>query len=76
MSGYKGNNIVDPIAAPTLNQHREAILHEFMAPRDSYVSSHREDGEEPELDAGPGTRHKRCKDQRRIKFEHGLRRIS
>jgi CoA:oxalate CoA-transferase len=52
MTGYMGNNIVDPIAAPTLNQHREAILHEFMAPRDSYVSSHREDGDEP--DSTPG----------------------
>jgi CoA:oxalate CoA-transferase len=48
MSGYMGNNIVDPIAAPTLNQHREAILHEFMAPRDSYVSSHRDDNGEPD----------------------------
>ena len=50
MSGYKGNNIVDPIAAPTLNQHREAILHEFMAPRDSYVPSHREADDEAGLD--------------------------
>ena len=74
MSGYKGNNIVDPIAAPTLNQHREAILHEFMAPRDSYVSSHREDRRRARLDSGPG--HQRCKNKRRIEFEHGLRRFS
>ena len=52
MSGYKGNNIVDPIAAPTLNQHREAILHEFMASRDSYVPSHRDGDDEP-TDADP-----------------------
>jgi CoA:oxalate CoA-transferase len=43
MSGYKGNNIVDPVMAPKLNQHREQILHEFMASRDAYVSSHGED---------------------------------
>jgi hypothetical protein len=48
MSGYIGNNIVDPVAAPTLNQHREAILHEFMAPRESYVPSHADDPEESE----------------------------
>jgi hypothetical protein len=29
--------------APKLNQHREQILHEFMASRDAYVSSHGED---------------------------------
>ena len=40
ISGYKGNNIVDPIMAPKLNQNREQILHEFMAPRDAYVPSH------------------------------------
>ena len=37
LSGYALNDTVNPIAAPGLNQHREAILHEFMAPRDSYV---------------------------------------
>jgi len=40
ISGYQGNNIVDPISAPTLNQHREAILHEFMAARESYVPAY------------------------------------
>jgi len=49
MSGYVGNNIAEPIMAPTLNQHREAILNEFMAGRESYVSSHREAEEEPAL---------------------------
>jgi CoA:oxalate CoA-transferase len=43
MSSYVGNNVVDPIEAPTLNQHREAILHEFMASRESYVPSHSEE---------------------------------
>jgi hypothetical protein len=33
--------------APTLNQHREAILGEFMAGRESYAPSHREAEEEP-----------------------------
>ena len=47
MSGYVGNDIENPIMAPTLNQHREAILNEFMAGRESYVPSHREAGEEP-----------------------------
>lgn len=37
MSGYVGNNTTDPICAPALDQHREAILAEYMAPRDSYV---------------------------------------
>ena len=36
MGGYALNDTVNPIAAPGLNQHREKILHEFMAPRDSY----------------------------------------
>ena len=40
IGGYRGNNIVDPISAPTLNQHREAILHEFMASRESYVPAY------------------------------------
>ncbi len=48
MNGYVGNNTVDPIAAPTLNQHREAILHEFMAPRESYAPSHSDEYEEDE----------------------------
>jgi CoA:oxalate CoA-transferase len=43
MSGYKTNNVVDPIEAPRLNQHREQILHEFMASRDAYISSVDED---------------------------------
>jgi CoA:oxalate CoA-transferase len=46
MSGYVGNDTVNPVAAPTLNQHREAILHEFMGPQDSYVPAY-EAGEEP-----------------------------
>lgn len=37
MSGYVGNNTTDPICAPGLDQHREAILAEFMARRDSYA---------------------------------------
>lgn len=37
MKGYLGNNVVDPIEAPALNQHRETILAEFMARHDSYA---------------------------------------
>jgi CoA:oxalate CoA-transferase len=36
MTGYHGNDVVNPKMAPTLNQHREAILHEFMARHDAY----------------------------------------
>jgi CoA:oxalate CoA-transferase len=50
ISGYFGNDTVNPIAAPTLNQHREAILHEFMGPRDAYVSAHLDDEEIPSVD--------------------------
>ena len=46
MTGYRGNNVVDPISAPTLNQHREAILHEFMAARESYVPAYAGDAED------------------------------
>ena len=46
MSGYAGNDIANSIMAPTLNQHREAILGEFMAGRESYAPSHREAEEE------------------------------
>ena len=56
MSGYVGNNVTEPAMAPTLNQHREAILNEFMAGRESYVSSHRDAvEEEPRAAAGPET---------------------
>ena len=37
MSGYVGNNVVDPVCAPKLDQHREAILAEFMARHDAYA---------------------------------------
>jgi Predicted acyl-CoA transferases/carnitine dehydratase len=37
LSGYQGNNVTDPVCAPGLDQHREAILAEFMAKRDAYV---------------------------------------
>ena len=46
MSGYFPNDTTTPIPAPGLGQHREAILHEFMAKRDSYHSS--ADGDLPE----------------------------
>jgi CoA:oxalate CoA-transferase len=52
IGGYRGNNIVDPISAPTLNQHREAILHEFMASRESYVPAYAGNAEG---DADPAT---------------------
>jgi CoA:oxalate CoA-transferase len=52
IGGYRGNNIVDPISAPTLNQHREAILHEFMAARESYVPAYAE-GAEDESQSDP-----------------------
>lgn len=37
MSGYVGNNTVDPICAPSLDQHRESILAEYMARSDAYA---------------------------------------
>jgi len=46
IGGYRGNNIADPISAPTLNQHREAILHEFMAARESYVPAYAGDAQD------------------------------
>lgn len=48
MTGYRSNDTVEPLKSPTLNQHREAILHEFMAPLESYTPSHREIDEEVE----------------------------
>jgi CoA:oxalate CoA-transferase len=50
MSGYAGNDTVNPIAAPTLNQHREAILHEFMGPQASYVPAHMDIDESSNVD--------------------------
>jgi CoA:oxalate CoA-transferase len=49
MGGYALNDTVNPIAAPGLNQHREKILHEFMAQRDSYQPASAD--EEPQADA-------------------------
>ncbi len=37
ISGYVGNDTANPIAAPRLNEQREALLHEFMASREAYA---------------------------------------
>jgi hypothetical protein len=50
MSGYALNDTVTPVAAPGLNQHREKILHEFMAPRDSYQPASIPEKERPEAE--------------------------
>jgi CoA:oxalate CoA-transferase len=36
LGGYAENNVEVPVIAPGLNQHREAILNELMAPRGAY----------------------------------------
>lgn len=45
ISGYRGNNVTDPVVAPKLNQNREAILHEFMAANEAYAPSRASDAQ-------------------------------
>jgi CoA:oxalate CoA-transferase len=42
ISGYAENDVVNPIAAPGLNQHREAILSEVMARSGAYSPATRD----------------------------------